>query len=57
MKIPRISIIGLTTLLFIIFKVTNFVDWPWWVVLSPLWGAIVLALFLSGIIYLFEKYE
>ena len=57
MKIPRISIIGLTTLLFIIFKVTNFVDWPWWVVLSPLWGAIILALVLSGIIYLFEKFE
>lgn len=57
MKIPRISIIGLTTLLFIIFKVTNFVDWPWWVVLSPLWGAIVIALVLSGIIYLFEKFE
>jgi len=57
MKIPRISIIGLTTLLFIIFKVTNFVNWPWWVVLSPLWGAVVIVLVLSGIIYLVEKYE
>ena len=57
MKPPRISFIGITTLLFIILKVTNYVDWSWWIVLSPLWGSVLLMFILSTVIYFIEKFD
>jgi hypothetical protein len=36
-----ISFCGLLTILFIGLKLTNYIDWSWWWVLSPLWiGAV-----------------
>src|SRR5580704_9869093 len=32
-----IGFCGLLTILFIGLKLTNFIDWSWWWVLSPLW--------------------
>jgi hypothetical protein len=29
-------------LLFIGLKLTNVIDWPWWLVLAPIWGPVVL---------------
>lgn len=29
--------VGLLTLLFVALKLTNYIDWSWWWVLSPLW--------------------
>lgn len=29
---------GLLAILFIGLKLTSVIDWPWWCVLSPLWG-------------------
>lgn len=55
MKPPKISFIGLITLIFIVLKLTNYVDWSWWIVLSPLWGSIVLVLVLSGVLFLIDK--
>jgi hypothetical protein len=57
MKPPKISFIGLITLIFIVLKVTNYVDWSWLWVLSPLWGSILLMLLLSVAIHFFEKYD
>jgi fatty acid desaturase len=37
-----VSFMGLLTILFIALKLTNFIDWSWWWVLSPMW--------LSGVI-------
>ena len=37
-----VSFVGLLTILFIALKLTNFIDWSWWWVLSPMW--------LSGVI-------
>ena len=37
-------IIGLLTVLFIGLKLTNFIDWSWWWVLSPLWIGLVIVL-------------
>ena len=34
------------TILFIGLKLCGFVAWPWWLVLSPLWGSLLLALVL-----------
>jgi len=57
MKPPKISFIGLITLIFIVLKVTNYIDWPWWWVFSPLWGSVLLMFILSSVIYLVEKYD
>jgi hypothetical protein len=32
-----IGFCGLLTIVFITLKLTNFIDWSWWWVLSPLW--------------------
>lgn len=32
-----ISFCGLLTVVFITMKLTNYIDWSWWWVLSPLW--------------------
>ncbi len=34
-----IGFCGLLTILFIGLKLTNYIDWSWWWVLSPLWIA------------------
>jgi hypothetical protein len=57
MKPPKISFIGLTTLILIVLKVTNYIDWSWWWVLSPLWGSIVILLVFSGVFSIIEKYQ
>ena len=45
---------GLGTILFLIFlvlKLTNYIDWSWWWVTSPLWiGALLISLVLFIII-------
>lgn len=33
---------GLLTILFVALRLTGFIDWPWWVVLSPLWAGAAL---------------
>ena len=45
--------IGLGTILtvvFIVLKLTDHIDWSWWWVLSPLWIPIVLVLIIFGIV-------
>ena len=32
-----IAFCGLLTIAFIVLKLTNYIDWSWWWVLSPLW--------------------
>ena len=47
--------IGLGWVLFIVFlvlKLTGYIDWSWWWVTAPLWGAIAIALLLAGVIAL-----
>ena len=33
----KIGFLGLLTLVFIVLKLTHYIDWPWLWVLSPLW--------------------
>jgi len=33
----NIGIVGLLTIIFVIFKLTHVIDWPWWVVLIGVW--------------------
>ncbi len=42
---------GLLEIVFITLKLTGFISWSWWWVLSPLWiGLVFLVLFLIGLI-------
>lgn len=41
-----IGFFGLLTILFIALKLTNYITWPWWLVLAPLWGPLGLLVFL-----------
>lgn len=40
---------GLLTIAFIVLKLTGFIDWSWWWVLSPLWIGVLLVLMVVGI--------
>lgn len=40
----RIGFTGLLTLVFITLKLTHFIDWYWWWVLSPIWISALLLL-------------
>lgn len=51
-----IGFFGLLTILFIGLKLTNIIDWSWWLVLSPAYGGIViLILIVTFLILLFKK--
>ena len=39
-----IGFCGLLTIVFITLKLTNYIDWSWWWVLSPIWISILLAI-------------
>ncbi len=48
----------LLTVLFVGLKLTHFINWSWWWVLSPLWisaGVLVVALVIAFIIYMWLK--
>jgi hypothetical protein len=48
-----ISFCGLLAVLFIGLKLTHFIDWSWWWVLSPLWIPLCLALAILAVVLLF----
>ena len=53
-----IGFCGLLTIVFIILKLTGYINWSWWWVLSPLWIGFVIALVILIvflIIYLIVK--
>lgn len=44
-----IGFVGLLTILFIGLKLTNYIDWSWWWVLSPIWIVVlIMALLFAG---------
>ena len=47
-----IGFLGLLTLLFIALKLTHYIDWSWWWVLSPIWITIALVLVILGVFFL-----
>jgi hypothetical protein len=52
-----IGFFGLLTILFIGLKLTKYIDWSWWWVLSPLWiwTAIILFILVIAFIVLLVK--
>jgi hypothetical protein len=55
--------LGLGTILFLIFmvlKLTNYIDWSWWWVTAPLWIPLLIilgVLAVIGIVFLADKYK
>lgn len=45
-----VGFFGLLTVLFIGLKLTGYISWSWWWVLSPLWIAAALWLLIVGIV-------
>lgn len=39
-----IGVLGATFLVFLVLKLTNYIDWSWWWVTAPLWGGFALVL-------------
>lgn len=53
-----IGFLGLLTIVFIILKLTNYINWSWWWVLAPFWmpwAIVLIVLFIAGIISLLKK--
>lgn len=44
---------GLLTIVFITLKLTGYIDWSWWWVLSPIWIIFAIIIVLASIIGLF----
>jgi hypothetical protein len=55
--------LGLGTILFLIFmvlKLTNYIDWSWWWVTAPLWIPLLIilgVLAVIGIVFLVDKHK
>ena len=50
-----IGFVGLLTILFIGLKLTNYIDWSWWWVLSPIWisALVALVIFSAATLYIY----
>ena len=51
------SFFALLAILFIGLKLAGIIDWEWWVVLSPIWGAFAITLLLVIVVVLFSRGE
>ena len=52
-----IGVFGLLGVVFVVLKLTNYIDWSWWYVTLPFWGGIVLGIFIliiTFLVYLFK---
>ncbi len=49
-----IGVLGLLGVLFVALKLTNVIDWSWWLVTLPFWGGFALLLAISGVWFAFE---
>lgn len=53
----RVGLPGLLTLLFIAARLFGIIDWAWWWLVSPLWGAVVLFVVLTMLGAVLELWE
>lgn len=50
-----IGVIGLLGVLFVGLKLTDYIDWSWWLVTLPFWGGAVLWLLIVVAVFIFLK--
>ena len=46
---------SIIALVFVVLKLTGFISWSWWWVLSPLWIGAIIACAILGLIYWIYK--
>lgn len=52
-----IGFVGLLTIVFIVLKLLDKIDWSWWWVLSPMWiGFVLLILAVGSITFIFKSH-
>jgi len=49
------SFTSILFLIFLVLKLTNYIDWSWWWVTSPLWISTLIMIFLIGLIVISKK--
>ena len=52
-----IGFLGLLCILFIGLKLTNVIDWEWWVVLMPLWAPVALVMLLLLFLMAYNSWD
>lgn len=52
-----IGFAGLLTIVFITLKLTGYIDWSWWWVLSPIWISVILFFVVMGFLLWILKDE
>lgn len=50
-----VGFFGLLAIVFIACKITGFIDWPCWLVLSPIWGPLLLVLVVAFIAFIVRE--
>ena len=50
-----LTMLDLLAVAFIVLKLCKVINWSWWIVLSPIWGAIILTLIVATILYVLYK--
>lgn len=50
-----IGFFGMLTIVFIACKITGFIDWPWLLVLSPIWGFWLLVFVIAFIAFIVSE--
>lgn len=50
-----IGFTGLLTIVFIVLKLTKYIDWSWWWVLSPIWIPVALVILGFPLFLLLKK--
>ena len=48
-----IGFAGLLTIVFVALKLTHYIDWSWWWVVSPIWISLLAVLAFLGIVMIF----
>ena len=54
-KSNGVSFLGLLTIVFIVLKLTNYIDWSWWLILAPLWLPAAIVLLFAFIAFIYYK--
>jgi len=52
-----IGVVGLLGVVFVILKLTGFINWSWWLVTLPFWGGLALIIFGLGIFLLYVTFR
>ena len=50
-----LTMLDLLAVAFIILKLCKVINWSWWIVLSPIWGSIMLAFVVATVLYVLYK--